>query len=135
MSLSSTHAHYLKETIFKLTQLTFVKKKKLQKMEMTQACRPLKCKLCWRRFKYVACLKDHLHTDHYATLMIFLQLRAAKNQVAKQRALLNNGGKMEQKKEPQSCKQMEQACKQLEECDQMKVEPVRVSVIRRNTIR
>jgi hypothetical protein len=35
--------------------------------------RPLKCKLCSRRFKYAVCMKDHLKKDHMKQLMETMQ--------------------------------------------------------------
>ena len=31
--------------------------------------RPLKCKFCWRRFKYRDCLTDHMRKDHLDTIL------------------------------------------------------------------
>merc|ERR1712130_688822 len=38
--------------------------------------RPLKCKLCYRRFKYVACMKDHIQADHKPELVRWIRQRA-----------------------------------------------------------
>ena len=44
-----------------------------QKSGSKQHARPLKCKLCSRRFKYSVCLNDHFRKDHFA--MILMQLK------------------------------------------------------------
>ena len=41
-----------------------------------QSCRPLKCTFCCRRFKYDACMNDHIRTDHYPVLLQLLQHHA-----------------------------------------------------------
>jgi hypothetical protein len=33
-----------------------------------ESSRPLKCKLCSRRFKYAVCMKDHIKRDHLTAL-------------------------------------------------------------------
>ena len=38
----------------------------------TPAARPLKCKLCSRRFKYKASMKDHIKSDHKPELLLHL---------------------------------------------------------------
>ena len=50
---------------------------------INSAARPLKCKLCSRRFKYAACMKDHIQTDHKPELYRFLlKKRAQQHQLA-----------------------------------------------------
>ena len=39
-------------------------------MSPIASARPLKCKLCSRRFKYAICMKDHLEKDHTAELIV-----------------------------------------------------------------
>ena len=39
-------------------------------MSPIASARPLKCKLCSRRFKYAVCMKDHLEKDHTAELIV-----------------------------------------------------------------
>ena len=34
--------------------------------------RPLKCKFCWRRYKYEACLKHHMQQAHIGFLRLLL---------------------------------------------------------------
>ena len=56
-----------------------------QKMTWS-SCRPLKCTLCCRRFKYDACMNAHIRKDHYQLLIWLTQQRAARryNDVQKQ---------------------------------------------------
>ena len=42
---------------------------------ISSGSRPLKCKMCPRRFKYVACMKDHIKTDHKNELVRWLNQR------------------------------------------------------------
>ena len=39
------------------------------KEKFTSSARPLKCKFCWRRFKYRDCLTDHMRRDHLETIL------------------------------------------------------------------
>mgnify|MGYP003729687459 FL=1 len=67
-------------------------------------CRPLKCVFCSRKFKYQACMIDHIRTDHMEAVTHKLQqIRQRKIQIALQ---------------------------QIKKYNQIK--PVKVSVIKRN---
>jgi hypothetical protein len=46
--------------------------------------RPLKCRLCWRRFKYSSCLGDHMKSDHKETIQLLLNLKQAQIRARKQ---------------------------------------------------
>jgi len=49
------------------------------------SCRPLKCAFCSRRFKYRACMADHIHMDHMDVIAHKLnQIRHRKIQMALQ---------------------------------------------------
>jgi hypothetical protein len=50
------------------------------KNQPKQSARPLKCKLCSRRFKYSACVEDHLQKDHFAMIVNKLQKLVDKQQ-------------------------------------------------------
>jgi len=68
------------------------------------SCRPLKCAFCSRRFKYRACVADHIRTDHLDAIAYKLhQIRQRKIQIALQQIQKFN-----------------------------KIQPVKVSVIKRN---
>jgi len=43
------------------------------------SCRPLKCAFCSRRFKYRACIADHIRADHMDAILYKLkQIRQRK---------------------------------------------------------
>ena len=41
--------------------------------------RPLKCSFCWRRYKYEACLKDHVQKAHADMLRFMLYQKYCKS--------------------------------------------------------
>ena len=41
--------------------------------------RPLKCNFCWRRYKYEACLKDHVQKAHADMLQFMLYQKYCKS--------------------------------------------------------
>ena len=89
-------------------------------MNGTRNCaRPLKCRLCWRRFKYSACMNDHMRSDHKDTIMLLVHLRQAQRRAKEQLAFQQ--------------KVAEIIAASVEAKDAVK-EPVRVSVIRQNTV-
>ena len=78
------------------------------------AARPLKCKLCSRRFKYKACMKDHIKSDHKPQLLLHLvKKRVQTNRLRIFQQVLKN---------QQRLHEAEQA---------KKAEPVRISVIQK----
>ena len=38
------------------------------------SCRPLKCQFCSRRFKYRACMADHVRADHLDAIVFKLKM-------------------------------------------------------------
>ena len=53
-----------------------IRKDKMSSQTICSTSRPLKCKLCYRRFKYVACMKDHIKADHKPELLRWIRQRA-----------------------------------------------------------
>ena len=68
------------------TKLILMKPTMPMKIKMTSPpCRPLKCKFCCRRFKYEACMNDHIRGDHYPILLRWLQQQSAKGNLLKKK--------------------------------------------------
>ena len=84
--------------------------------KMARIARPLKCKLCSRRFKYMVCMKDHIKSDHKPELLLYLvKKRVQQNRLRVMKQIMASQARIHQ----------EPAIKKAEEA-------VRVSVIQKN---
>ena len=83
------------------TQLPKSKKKsQYHKMfpKVAPGARPLKCKLCSRRFKYMACMKDHIKSDHKPELLLYLvKKRVQQNRLRVMKQILSSQARLHQK--------------------------------------